>query len=40
MPDFVSAFESIMIIGLLMTHDIVNWKYHVNGLIKKYKIFA
>jgi hypothetical protein len=31
-------FECIMVIGLLMTHNIINWKYHINCLIMKYGI--
>jgi hypothetical protein len=36
----IFASEFIMIIRLLMTHHIVNSKYDINGLIKKYRIFA
>jgi hypothetical protein len=37
-PNSFHPFEGINVIGLLMVHNIIIWKYHVNCLIMKYNI--
>jgi hypothetical protein len=37
-PNSYPSFERISVIGLLMAHNIINWKYHINCLIMKFSI--